>query len=51
MNSQIYWLSAAGTNIMMDSVIWLLLIPIIGQLRLPLRLKIGLVAVFAVGGL
>ncbi|OCK86736.1 uncharacterized protein K441DRAFT_709747 [Cenococcum geophilum 1.58] len=46
----IYWLSAMGINIMMDSVIRLLPMPIIGQLRLPTRPKIGRVAVFATGG-
>ncbi|OCK81004.1 hypothetical protein K432DRAFT_296485 [Lepidopterella palustris CBS 459.81] len=50
MNARAYWLSAACINIGMDFIVWLLPMPVIGQLRLPPRQKLGLIAVFTVGG-
>ena len=45
------WLSAAGINIVMDWLVWVLPMPVISKLRLPRRQMIGVIAVFALGGL
>ncbi|KAF2091040.1 hypothetical protein K490DRAFT_17157, partial [Saccharata proteae CBS 121410] len=49
-DAETYWLSTAGVGIIMDFVIWLLPMPLIGHLRLPLKQKISVIAVFALGG-
>lgn len=45
------WLASAGMNIVMDWIVWILPMPVISQLKLPRRQRIGVVAVFMLGGL
>ncbi|GME66322.1 integral membrane protein [Neofusicoccum parvum] len=49
-DAQKYWFASALLGILMDFVVWLLPMPLIKGLRLPLRQKLSLMAVFALGG-
>lgn len=49
MDAQIYWLSAAGVNIVLDFLVLLLPLPAITTLRLPRKQKICLMLVFILG--
>ncbi|KAF2841338.1 hypothetical protein M501DRAFT_905721, partial [Patellaria atrata CBS 101060] len=49
-DAKTYWVASASINIIMDFVIWILPMPLISQLHLPLRHKVGLILVFALGG-
>lgn len=50
-NAAVLWLAAAGMNIVMDWIVWILPMPVISQLKLPTRQRAGVMAVFALGGL
>jgi hypothetical protein len=50
-NANTLWLIAAGLNIGMDWTVWILPMPVISRLRLPRRQMVGVIAVFALGGL
>lgn len=51
MNAEVYWIANAAIGISMDFIIWFLPMPLIKGLSLPLRQKLSLLAVFALGGL
>ncbi|KAK7516890.1 uncharacterized protein IWZ02DRAFT_381780 [Phyllosticta citriasiana] len=50
MDIQMYWFSTAGIGVIMDFVVWLLPMPLIKGLNLPMRQKLSVFAVFALGG-
>ncbi|OMP85575.1 hypothetical protein BK809_0004246 [Diplodia seriata] len=45
-----YWVATSSIGIIMDFIVWLLPMPLLRRLRLPIRQKLGLTAVFALGG-
>ncbi|OJD33400.1 uncharacterized protein BKCO1_3100092 [Diplodia corticola] len=45
-----YWVVTSSIGIAMDFVVWLLPMPLLRRLHLPLKQKLGLTAVFALGG-
>ncbi|KAK7545163.1 uncharacterized protein J3D65DRAFT_611961 [Phyllosticta citribraziliensis] len=50
MDIQTYWFSTAGIGVIMDFVVWLIPMPLIKGLNLPMRQKLSVFAVFALGG-
>lgn len=50
-DADVLWLAGAGMNIVMDWTVWIIPMPVIGKLKLPRRQMIGVMAVFALGGL
>ncbi|KAK8186950.1 uncharacterized protein BKA78DRAFT_286378 [Phyllosticta capitalensis] len=50
MDIQTYWFSTAGIGVIMDLVVWLLPMPLIKGLNLPMRQKLSVFVVFALGG-
>jgi len=51
MNKENHFWSTSIIGLVLDFSIWVLPIPVIGKLNLPSRQKLGLVAVFGLGGL
>ena len=51
LNEMAFWFSNAGLNILSDIFVLVLPMPVLNSLKLPTRQKIGLMLVFAVGGL
>ncbi|KAL1644466.1 hypothetical protein SLS58_004380 [Diplodia intermedia] len=45
-----YWVATSSIGITMDFIVWLLPMPLLRRLRLPMRQKLGLTAVFTLGG-
>lgn len=50
MNAERHFLSTSVIGIVLDWAIWILPIPVVGQLNLPRRQKCGVVGVFGLGG-
>lgn len=51
MNKENHFWSTSIIGLVLDFSIWVLPIPVIGKLNLPSRQKLGLAAVFGLGGL
>ncbi|KAH7054379.1 hypothetical protein B0J12DRAFT_545431, partial [Macrophomina phaseolina] len=50
MDAGTYWIATAAIGIFLDFAVWILPMPLLRALRLPWRQKLGVVAVFALGG-
>jgi hypothetical protein len=49
-NAEDHFFSTSILGIVLDWAIWILPIPVVGRLKLPRRQKMGLLAVFGLGG-
>jgi hypothetical protein len=50
-NAEDHFFSTSILGIFLDWAIWILPIPVVGRLKLPRRQKMGLLAVFGLGGM
>jgi hypothetical protein len=51
LDAETHFFSTSVVGICLDWAIWIMPIPVVGRLKLPFRQKVGVVGVFALGGL